>query len=151
MLVHAGPAGDTALLAMLNAPWMAGCLTPAWKEAHIQPNPKPRQPTKLRLVSLFSRTTKRLTGWCWPGCCGAWRPFYTCLATSREHTPTTAWRPPWCCTLTPARPPLTHTTGENHRPSCCVRHRCPSHHAFPAPAQHQHSTSPDLQDKAQHK
>ncbi|KAK3895196.1 hypothetical protein Pcinc_001056 [Petrolisthes cinctipes] len=42
MLAHAGPAGDAALLATLNASWTAGRLPPAWKEADIQPIPKPR-------------------------------------------------------------------------------------------------------------
>ena len=58
MLAHAGPAGDAALLATLNASWMAGHLPPAWKEADIQPIPKPREPTKLRPISLLSCTAK---------------------------------------------------------------------------------------------
>ena len=58
MLAHAGPAGDAALLAMLNASWLAGCLPPVWKEADIQPIPKPREPTKLRPISLLSCTAK---------------------------------------------------------------------------------------------
>ncbi|KAK4307363.1 hypothetical protein Pmani_020882 [Petrolisthes manimaculis] len=36
MLALAGPAGDTALLAMLNASWTAGRLPPAWKETDLQ-------------------------------------------------------------------------------------------------------------------
>lgn len=58
MLAHAGPAGDAALLAMLNASWIAGHLPPAWKEANIQPIPKPKEPTKLRPISLLSCTAK---------------------------------------------------------------------------------------------
>ncbi|XP_050717435.1 uncharacterized protein LOC126999146 [Eriocheir sinensis] len=58
MLAHAGPAGDAALLALLNASWRAGRLPPAWKEADIQPIPKPREPTKLRPISLLSCTGK---------------------------------------------------------------------------------------------
>ncbi|XP_063887725.1 uncharacterized protein LOC135115154 [Scylla paramamosain] len=58
MLAHAGPAGDAALLATINASWMAGCLPPAWKEADIQPIPKPREPTKIRPISLLSCTAK---------------------------------------------------------------------------------------------
>ncbi|KAG0720443.1 RNA-directed DNA polymerase from mobile element jockey [Chionoecetes opilio] len=58
MLAHAGPAGDAALLATLNASWLAGHLPPAWKEADIQPIPKPREPTKLRPISLISCTAK---------------------------------------------------------------------------------------------
>ncbi|XP_050704464.1 uncharacterized protein LOC126989887 [Eriocheir sinensis] len=58
MLAHAGPAGDAALLALLNASWRAGRLPPAWKQADIQPIPKPREPTKLRPISLPSCTGK---------------------------------------------------------------------------------------------
>ncbi|KAK3886584.1 hypothetical protein Pcinc_009232 [Petrolisthes cinctipes] len=58
MLAHAGPAGDAALLATLNASWTEGRLAPAWKEADIQPNPKPREPSKLRPISLFSCLAK---------------------------------------------------------------------------------------------
>ena len=58
MLAHLGPAGDAALLATLNASWLAGCLPPVWKEADIQPIPKPREPTKLRPISLLSCTAK---------------------------------------------------------------------------------------------
>ena len=58
MLAHVGPAGDAALLAVLNASWAAGRLPPAWKEADIQPIPKPREPTKLRPISLLSCTAK---------------------------------------------------------------------------------------------
>ncbi|XP_076044815.1 uncharacterized protein LOC143027414 [Oratosquilla oratoria] len=58
MIAHAGPAGDAALLATVNESWMAGCLPPSWKEADIQPIPKPREPTKLRPISLLSCTAK---------------------------------------------------------------------------------------------
>ena len=58
MIAHAGPAGDAALLATLNASWLAGRLPPAWKEADIQPIPKPRDPAKLRPISLTSCTAK---------------------------------------------------------------------------------------------
>ncbi|XP_076041976.1 uncharacterized protein LOC143025848 [Oratosquilla oratoria] len=58
MMAHAGPAGDAALLATVNESWMAGCLPPSWKEADIQPIPKPREPTKLRPISLLSCTAK---------------------------------------------------------------------------------------------
>ena len=51
--------GDAALLlAMINASWAARRLPPAWKEADIQPIPKPREPTKLRPISLLSCTAK---------------------------------------------------------------------------------------------
>ena len=58
MLAHAGPAGDAALLSLLNASWLAGRLPPAWKEADIQPIPKPREPSKLRPISLTSCAAK---------------------------------------------------------------------------------------------
>ncbi|XP_050709221.1 uncharacterized protein LOC126994012 [Eriocheir sinensis] len=58
MLAHAGPAGEAALLSLLNASWLAGRLPPAWKEADIQPIPKPREPGKLRPISLTSCTAK---------------------------------------------------------------------------------------------
>ncbi|XP_076030419.1 uncharacterized protein LOC143018719 [Oratosquilla oratoria] len=58
MIAHAGPAGDAALLATVNESWMAGCLPPSWKEADIQPIPKPREPTKLRPISFLSCTAK---------------------------------------------------------------------------------------------
>ncbi|KAG0730042.1 hypothetical protein GWK47_029102 [Chionoecetes opilio] len=48
MLAHPGPAG-TPRASTLNASWLAGHLPPAWKEADIQPIPKPRDPTKLGL------------------------------------------------------------------------------------------------------
>lgn len=56
MVAHAGPAGDAALLVPLNATWTAGCLPPAWKEANIQPVPKPRESTKLGQVFLVNCT-----------------------------------------------------------------------------------------------
>lgn len=40
MLAHVGLALDAALLAMLNASWIAGRLPPVWKEADIQPIPR---------------------------------------------------------------------------------------------------------------
>ncbi|KAK3895197.1 hypothetical protein Pcinc_001057 [Petrolisthes cinctipes] len=58
MLAHAGPAGDAALLATLNASWTAGRLPPAWNEADIKPIPKPREPSKLRPISLLSCLAK---------------------------------------------------------------------------------------------
>ncbi|XP_076052833.1 uncharacterized protein LOC143032247 [Oratosquilla oratoria] len=59
MIAHAGLAGDAALLATVNESWMAGCLPPSWKEADIQPIPKPREPTKLRPISLLSCCTAK--------------------------------------------------------------------------------------------
>ncbi|XP_076046411.1 uncharacterized protein LOC143028348 [Oratosquilla oratoria] len=58
MIAHAGSAGEAALLATVNESWMAGRLPPSWKEANIQPIPKPREPTKLRPISLLSCTAK---------------------------------------------------------------------------------------------
>ena len=58
MLTHAGPAGDAALLAVLNTSWRAGCLPPTWKDADIQPIPKPREPNNFRPISLLSCTAK---------------------------------------------------------------------------------------------
>ncbi|KAK3895219.1 hypothetical protein Pcinc_001078 [Petrolisthes cinctipes] len=58
MLAHAGPAGDAALLATLNASWTAGRLPPAWNEADIKPIPKPREPSKFRPISLLSCLAK---------------------------------------------------------------------------------------------
>ena len=46
MLAHAGPAGEAAVLAVVNHSWLAGRLPAAWKVANIQPIPKPRDPTK---------------------------------------------------------------------------------------------------------
>ncbi|XP_050706570.1 uncharacterized protein LOC126991941 [Eriocheir sinensis] len=63
MLTHAGPAGDAALLALLNASWLAGRLPPAWKDADIQPIPKPKEPNSFRPISLLSctgKTTERM-------------------------------------------------------------------------------------------
>ena len=54
MLAHCGPAGGAALLLLVNASW----LPPAWKEADIQPIPKPRDPAKLRPISLTSCAAK---------------------------------------------------------------------------------------------
>ena len=58
MLAHCGPAGSAALLLLVNASWLAGRLPPAWKEADIQPIPKPRDPAKLRPISLTSCAAK---------------------------------------------------------------------------------------------
>ena len=58
MLAHAGPAGDAALLALVNASWQAGRLPPSWKVADIQPIPKPKDPTAFRPISLLSCTGK---------------------------------------------------------------------------------------------
>ncbi|KAG0716556.1 hypothetical protein GWK47_009414 [Chionoecetes opilio] len=52
MLAHAGAAGEAALLALINSSWLAGRLPLAWKEADIQPIPKPREPTRQRPISL---------------------------------------------------------------------------------------------------
>ena len=63
MLAHAGPAGDAALLSLLNASWLVGRLPSAWKEADIQPIPKPREPAKLRpifLASCAAKTAERM-------------------------------------------------------------------------------------------
>lgn len=60
MLAHAGTAGDAALLALLNASWMAGRLPPAWKDADI---PKPKEPNSFRPISLLScrgKTAERM-------------------------------------------------------------------------------------------
>lgn len=59
MLEHARPAGHAALLAKLNASWLDCLVLPAWKEADIQPNPKPREPTKFRAISLLSCSEKK--------------------------------------------------------------------------------------------
>ena len=45
-------------MSLLNASWVAGRLPPAWKEADIQPIPKPREPAKLRPISLISCVAK---------------------------------------------------------------------------------------------
>ena len=71
MLAHAGTDRDAKLLAQLNASGLAGCLPPVWKEAYIQPIPKPREPTKLKPISLSSSVLpKQLRRWCWLGCSG---------------------------------------------------------------------------------
>ncbi|KAG0716033.1 LINE-1 reverse transcriptase [Chionoecetes opilio] len=54
MLAYAG----AALLALINSSWLAGHLPSAWKEADIQPIPKPREPTRPPPISLMSCTAK---------------------------------------------------------------------------------------------
>ena len=58
MLAHAGLAGEAALLGLINCSWLSGRLPAAWKEADIQPIPKPKDPTKSRPISLMSCTAK---------------------------------------------------------------------------------------------
>ena len=58
MLAHAGPAGEAALMALINCSWLTGRLPAAWKAADIQPIPKPREPDKPRPISLTSCTAK---------------------------------------------------------------------------------------------
>ncbi|XP_076069251.1 uncharacterized protein LOC143041313 [Oratosquilla oratoria] len=58
MLAHAGPAGEAALLALMNHSWLVGRLPTTWKRADIQPIPKPREPSKPRPISLLSCTAK---------------------------------------------------------------------------------------------
>ncbi|XP_050714974.1 uncharacterized protein LOC126997803 [Eriocheir sinensis] len=58
LLAQVGPAGDEAVLALINHSWREGRLPVAWKKADIQPIPKPREPTKPRPISLMSCTDK---------------------------------------------------------------------------------------------
>ena len=58
MLAHAGLAGSAAVLSLINVSWCSGRLPLAWKEADIQPIPKPREPTKMRPISLTSCAAK---------------------------------------------------------------------------------------------
>ena len=58
MLRNMGPAGDSALLALINASWIEGRLPTRWKSAVIKPIPKPKEPGKTRPISLLSCTAK---------------------------------------------------------------------------------------------
>ncbi|XP_076043620.1 uncharacterized protein LOC143026735 [Oratosquilla oratoria] len=58
MVAHAGPAGEQGILGLINHSWMIGYLPSAWKSADIQPIPKPKDPSKLRPISLLSCVAK---------------------------------------------------------------------------------------------
>ena len=56
MLAHTGIAGKEAIMALINTSWLAARLPSAWKAADIQP--KPKEPTRPRPISLMSCTAK---------------------------------------------------------------------------------------------
>ena len=58
MLRSMGPAGESAMLALVNASWSAGRLPETWKTAVIHPIPKPKEPNKTRPISLLSCIAK---------------------------------------------------------------------------------------------
>ena len=58
MLRRMGPAGKSAFLSLLNASWIEGRLPSRWKTAIIHPIPKPKDPGKMRPISLLSCTAK---------------------------------------------------------------------------------------------
>ncbi|KAG7178150.1 putative pol-like 27, partial [Homarus americanus] len=52
LLSNAGPAGELALLTVINASWSAGKLPSAWKRANIVLIPKPNDPPNFRTITL---------------------------------------------------------------------------------------------------
>ncbi|KAG0722845.1 hypothetical protein GWK47_043783 [Chionoecetes opilio] len=101
MLAHAEAAGETALLALINSSWLAGRLPCAWKEADIQPIPKPREPTRSRPISLMTARPRLRRRWCWPASSGAWETStHTSSVSPRGWAPPTASWQSWAKSTT---------------------------------------------------
>lgn len=63
MIAHAGQKAKTALLNLINHSWEKGKIPNTWKQAIIQPIPKPQDPKTFRPISLLScagKTAERM-------------------------------------------------------------------------------------------
>ena len=89
MLRHLGPTGRATLLTLYNTSWAAGTLPPQWREALIQPIPKPGAPGSFRPISLLSVLSKNMERMVLSRL--SWRvgPLSECLFAFRPNTSAT--------------------------------------------------------------